>query len=65
MASDEVTRWYKEHGYNFLVLSDHNVLTQIDTLNAKYAVPGTFTLIRGEEVTTPFEGKAIHVNGIR
>ena len=61
---DEVTRWYKEHGYNFLVLSDHNVLTQIDTLNAKYAVPGTFTLIRGEEITTPFEGKAIHVNGI-
>lgn len=61
---DEVTRWYKEHGYNFLVLSDHNVLTQIDALNAKYAVPGLFTLIRGEEVTTPFEGKAIHVNGI-
>ena len=61
---DEVTRWYKEHGYNFLVLTDHNVLTQIDGLNAKYAVPGTFTLIRGEEVTTPFEGKAIHVNGL-
>ena len=25
---EEVTRWYKEHGYNFLVLSDHNVLTR-------------------------------------
>ena len=61
---DEVTRWYKEHGYNFLVLSDHNVLTQVDALNAKYAVPGVFTLIKGEEVTTPFEGKSIHVNGI-
>lgn len=23
-----VARWYKEHGYNFLVLSDHNVLSQ-------------------------------------
>ena len=24
---DEVVRWYREHGYNFLVLSDHNYLT--------------------------------------
>jgi len=61
---EEVTRWYKDHGYNFVVLSDHNVLTQVDALNAKYAVPGIFTLIRGEEVTTPLDGKAIHVNGI-
>ena len=25
---EEVTRWYREHGYQFLVLSDHNVLTR-------------------------------------
>jgi hypothetical protein len=61
---EEVTRWYKDHGYNFLVLSDHNVHTAVDTLNARYSVPGQFTLIRGEEVTSAFEGKAIHVNGI-
>jgi predicted metal-dependent phosphoesterase TrpH len=61
---EEVTRWYKEHGYHFLVLSDHNVLTRIDALNEKYSVPGVFTLIRGEEVTSAFDGKSIHVNGI-
>ena len=61
---EEVTRWYKDHGYNFLVLSDHNVLTKVDALNARYAVPGTFTLIPGEEVTSAFDGKSIHVNGI-
>lgn len=61
---EEVTRWYKEHGYNFLVLSDHNVHTAVDALNARYSVPGAFTLIRGEEVTSAFEGKPIHVNGI-
>lgn len=61
---DEVTRWYKENGYHFLVLSDHNVLTAIDALNATYAVPGRFTLIKGEEVTSAFEGKSVHVNGI-
>ena len=61
---EEVTRWYKDHGYNFLVLSDHNVLTAVADLNATYAEAGRFTLIRGEEVTSAFEGKAIHVNGI-
>jgi hypothetical protein len=61
---EEVTLWYKKYGYHFLVLSDHNVLTRIDDLNAKYAVPGVFTLIRGEEVTTAVEGKSVHVNGI-
>src|SRR5687767_2773640 len=61
---EEVTRWYKDHGYHFLVLSDHNVHTAVAALNAKYAEPGRFTLIRGEEVTSAFEGKSIHVNGI-
>ena len=61
---EEVTRWYKEHGYHFLVLTDHNVLTAVDGLNAKFASPGKFIVIKGEEVTSAFEGKAIHVNGL-
>jgi hypothetical protein len=61
---EEVTRWYKEHGYHFLVLTDHNVLTAVDGLNAKFAEPGRFAVIKGEEVTSAFEGKAIHVNGL-
>ena len=31
---DEVVRWYREHGYDFLVLTDHNVMTEVDGLNA-------------------------------
>ena len=31
---DDVAKWYREHGYRFLVLSDHNVLTNPDGLNA-------------------------------
>jgi hypothetical protein len=61
---DEVARWYKDHGYNFLVLSDHNVRTSIADLNARLAVGEGFLLIPGEEVTSAFEGKAIHVNGL-
>ena len=61
---DEVTRWYKEHGYHFLVLSDHNVLTSVEALNAANGKDGTFLLIKGEEVTDRFEGKPVHVNGL-
>ena len=63
-SPEEVTSWYSERGYNFLVLSDHNVHTEIAALSAKFAVPGRFMLLRGEEVTSSFEGKAIHVNGL-
>ena len=37
---DAVTRWYKEHRYNFLVLTDHNFLTQPEGLNAIFAAEG-------------------------
>ena len=61
---DVVTKWYKDHGYNFLVLTDHNVLVAVDGLNAKFAVPDTFIVIKGEEVTNRLGEKAVHVNGL-
>jgi hypothetical protein len=61
---DDVVRWYKEHRYNFLVLSDHNFLTEIDGLNAVHKADGKFILIRGEEVTDNFADFPIHVNGL-
>lgn len=63
-SPEDVTRWYKEHGYQFLVLSDHNVLTKIDALSKTFAVPEAFLLIPGEEVTDRVEGKPLHVNGL-
>lgn len=57
-----VARWYKDHGYNFLVLSDHNVFTDPATLSD--LVDDSFLLIPGEEVTSGFEGKPVHVNGL-
>ncbi len=62
-APDAVARWYKEHRYNFLVLTDHNFLTQPEGLNSIFAAEDRFLLIPGEEVTSRFESKAIHVNG--
>jgi hypothetical protein len=63
-APDDVVRWYREHGYDFLVLSDHNKLTSVDALNALHGADGKFLLIRGEEVTDRFEAKHVHVNGL-
>ena len=61
---DEVVRWYREHGYNFLVLTDHNYLTAVDGLNALHGAADKFLVVRGEEVTSTASSKAVHVNGL-
>jgi hypothetical protein len=61
---DEVVRWYREHGYHFLVLTDHNYLTSVEGLNAVHGADEKFIVIQGEEVTSNFEGKPVHVNGL-
>jgi hypothetical protein len=57
-----VARWYKQRGYNFLVLSDHNVWT--DPSKLRHLVDSSFILIPGEELSSRFDGKAVHVNGL-
>jgi hypothetical protein len=59
----EVAAWYKQHGYNFLVLTDHNFLTDPAPLNESLAEPEKFLLIVGEEVTSTANSKPAHVNG--
>src|SRR6185436_2473221 len=59
---DAVARWYKDHGYAFLVLSDHNVFTDPRTLAS--LMDSTFLLMPGEEVTTTFQKAAVHVNAL-
>lgn len=58
----EVARWYKSHGYTFLVLSDHNVFTDPATLAS--LTDSSFLLLPGEEVTTSFQKAAVHVNAL-
>jgi len=52
---DAVVRWYEEHGYDFLALSDHNVLTP------PLVRPTSLTMLSAEEVTMPLN---VHVNGL-
>src|SRR5688500_1000716 len=51
----EVVRWYAEHGYDFLAITDHDKITRVD--DAKSLV-----LILGEEVTDRLPKKPLHVN---
>jgi len=61
---DDVVRWYREHGYQFLVLTDHNFVTSVDGLNALHGADERFLVVRGEEVTAAAGDKPIHVNGL-
>ena len=61
---DDVVRWYRENGYQFLVLSDHNFLTKVDALNALHGADRQFIVIKGEEITDRFGEKPIHINGL-
>ncbi len=61
---DDVVKWYREHGYQFLVLTDHNFLTSVDGLNALHAAREKFLVIKGEEVTDRFGDADLHINGL-
>ena len=61
-SPDDVARWYRAHGYAFLVLSDHNVFTDPATLAS--LTDSSFLLLPGEEVTTGFQKAAVHVNAL-
>ena len=61
---DDVVRWYREHGYQFLVLTDHNFVTGVDGLNALHGADDKFLVVKGEEVTSRAGEKPIHVNGL-
>ena len=61
---DDVARWYREHGYQFLVLTDHNFLTRVEGLNALHGADEQFLVIKGDEVSSVSGGKPVHVCGL-
>jgi hypothetical protein len=60
---DDVVRWYREHGYHFVTITDHNYLTSVDGLNALHGADDKFLVMKGEELTDRFADKPLHVNG--
>ena len=56
-SPENVVRWYKQHGYDWLSITDHNVLTEFET--------DELVMVRGQEVGKhmPSGNGPIHVNG--
>ena len=59
---EDVVRWYREQRYHFLVMTDHNMVTPVEGLNAAAGAPERFLVIHGEEVTDAVEKVPVHVN---
>jgi hypothetical protein len=53
----EVATWYRDHGYDFLVITDHDKITRVAGVEG-------IVLIDGEEVTDRLPKKPLHVNAI-
>jgi len=63
-APGQVVQWYRDHEYDFLALTDHNVLAPTDALNAKYGADHQFLVIQGEEVTDSYGDQPVHLNAL-
>jgi hypothetical protein len=58
----EVAAWYREHGYQFVAITDHNVLVDPAEL-ADLEGPG-FALIPGEEISSTVSSTPVHVQAL-
>jgi hypothetical protein len=68
---DSVARWYRDHGYQFLFITDHEKVTNPAPLNRTFGQPGKFLVIPGQEITqrvsdsTHYRGtRQAHVNAL-
>ncbi len=63
-SPDIVARWYHDHGYDFIVITDHDQITPVERLNRVYGDGGSFLVMAGEEVTDKLAKAPIHMNAI-
>ncbi|MBI3885062.1 MAG: CehA/McbA family metallohydrolase [Opitutae bacterium] len=71
---DVVARWYRENGYQFVVITDHEYVTDVAPLNALFGREGQFLVLSGQEVSQhlgqsrdprdPTNRPSCHVNAI-
>jgi hypothetical protein len=59
LPPDAVAAWYHDRGYNFLCITDHNLITAPDSVKLPDNARGDFILIPGEEITA-----AVHATGM-
>lgn len=59
---EQVVAWYRARGYAFLVITDHDRVT--DPAGLAHLTDSAFVLIPGEEVTARYGTLPVHVNAI-
>jgi hypothetical protein len=57
-----VYTWYRDHGYDFVIVTDHNRFTNPDEWRS-IETP-SFAIIGGEEITMRGAGRQVHVNAL-
>lgn len=76
---EEVAKWYRNHGYQFLAVTDHNILQQgikkkligkdsvilreLSGYRQEFEKPGEFLLLPAEEISDQSEKRPVHLNG--
>jgi hypothetical protein len=70
-SAEYAAHWYKTHGYQCLVITDHEHLTPVEQLNKEFGGDGQFLVIQGQEITQGIQDATApggvrwsHVNGI-
>lgn len=68
---DVVVRWYRDHGYHFTFITDHEFITDVAPLDALLGAAGRFLVISGQEITQrvadsthPDKMRQAHVNAL-
>lgn len=46
-----VVEWYRDHGYQFIFITDHEYATPVAGLNSVMGAPGRFLVLPGQELT--------------
>jgi hypothetical protein len=66
-----IAEWYRSHGYQCVVITDHEHLTDVRELNQKYGSNSNFLVLKGQEITQAIKDptqagglRHLHVNGI-
>lgn len=63
---DEVARWYAAHGYDFIVFTDHNRMTDGPDVDDMLVLPGMEITMNVDDCVPPPEGSfcPLHVNAL-
>ena len=61
---DAVVRWYREHGYHFTFITEHEYFTDVAPMNALFGGANRFLVIAGQEVTQRI-ADSLHSGGVR